>query len=294
MLKKLLTVSALLCAMTVNAQIFNVESTRRVNLPSGVAIEEALISPDGAKVAYTQLYAEGLNVLDLATGVEKSVSDKGIAMDMAFAENGTVLVFDEVSYDANHTRRVAVKSKDLTSGKTRTLLAPTRTLNGVSVDASGIRTIDNGRISAASERPVLSINMGQLCITRGGTTTVLSPLGSEGMSYMWPSLSPDGRHICFYAAGLGCYTCNLDGSDTKKLGWLRAAKWYDNETVVGMHDLSDGKFTVSSEIIAVTRDGSVRQTISDKNLVAMYPSVAPGKVAFSTVDGRLFILNLKK
>lgn len=294
MLNKLLTVTALMGAMAVNAQIFKVESIERVTLPSGVAVEEALLSPDGAKVAYTQLYADGVSVLDLANGSDQLISPKGIAMDMAFANNGKTLVYDEVSYDTNHVRRVAVKTTDLTSGETKVLIKSTRKLNGVTVDESGIRTVENGKINAPAARPVLSINLGQLCITRGNKTEVLSPLGTSGMSYLWPSLSPDGKRICFYAAGLGCYTCNVDGSDVKKLGWLRAAKWYDNNTVVGMHDLTDGKFTVSSEIIAYSNDGSVSQTLTDGKTVAMYPSVAEGKIAYSTVDGRLFIINLKK
>ncbi len=293
MFKKFITVLALAGAMAANAQIFQIESVERVNLPAGVAVEEAVISPDGAKVAYTQLYAEGLSVLDLSNGVNKLVSPAGIALDLAFTADGAGLVYDEVTYDANHARRVAVKSTDLASGKTETLIASTRTLNGVTVDESGIRTVDNGRINAKAVRPVLSINLGQLCITRGNKTEVLSPLGTEGMSYLWPSLSPDGTRICFYAAGLGCYTCNLDGSDLHKLGWLRAAKWYDNNTVVGMHDRTDGKFTVSSEIIARTADGMISQQLSDGNLVALYPSVADGKISFSTVDGRLFIINVK-
>ena len=293
MLKKCFTVLALVGAIAANAQIFEIQSVERVNLPAGVAVEEAVMSPDGAKVAYTQLYADGLSVLDFSNGVNKVVSPKGVALDLAFTADGAGLVYDEVTYDAKHMRRVTVKSTDLLSGKTETIVAPTRTLNGVSVDASGVRAVDNGRINASAERPVLSINMGQLCITRGNKTEVLSPLGTEGMSYLWPSLSPDGKRICFYAAGLGCYTCNLDGSDMHKLGWLRAARWYDNNTVVGMHDRTDGKFTVSSEIIARTADGRLSQQLSDSNLVALYPSVAEGKIAFSTVDGRLFIINLK-
>ena len=114
------------------------------------------------------------------------------------------------------------------------------------------------------------------------------------MSYLWPSLSPDGKRICFYAAGMGCYTCALDGSDVRKLGWIRAAQWYGNDVVVGLHDRNDGRFTTESAILAKSIDGKETQTITPANVVAVLPSVAEGKIAYSTVDGRVFVLDVTR
>ena len=300
MRKITLAVMAVMTAELVSAQLFDVGAAKEVTLPQGISVEQAVINKAGTKVAYIDMHGTGLGLMDLTTGSHVAVSKKAIALDLAFSPDGNNLVYDEVTYDSRHARKVSVKAYNIASRKSSTVLSDTRTLNGVSVNNNCVTAIDNGKqrvhkiVKIDNQTPVLSINLGQLCITRNGKTEVLSPLGTAGMSYLWPTLSPDGTKICFYAAGMGCFTCNLDGSDVKKLGWLRGAKWYDNSTAVGMHDLSDGRFITESAIIAKSADGTVSQTLVDASTVAIYPSIAEGKIAYSTVDGRLFIVDVTK
>lgn len=298
MKKALLSVMALAGVITVNAQLFEVGRTTEVTLPAGSAAEQAVISSDGSKIAFVDMHGAGLQLINLSTGSVTAVSPSASGLDLAFSNDGATLVFDQISY-RGHERHVAVKSYDIASGKTATLVSDTRNLQGVSARGGNITAIDGGkartrRIGSAPAAPVLSIDHGQLCITAGGNTTVLSPLGRDGMSYLWPSLSPDGKRICFYAAGMGCYTCALDGSDCRKVGRLRAAQWYDNNTVVGMLDRNDGQFTTESAIIARSIDGVSSQTITPAAHVAVLPSVADGKIAYSTVDGRVFVVDVTK
>lgn len=300
MRKFTLAMVAVLTAEVMSAQLFEVGSPREVSLPQGVSVEQAVINKAGTKVAYVDMHGTGLQLMDLTTGSNVAVSKKGVSLDLTFTPDGNNLVYDEVTYDSHHARKVTVKAYDIAKAKHSTVVDNTRTLNGVSVNNNCVTAIENGRqrvhkiVKIDNEAPILSINLGQLCITRNGVTTVLSPLGTAGMSYMWPTLSPDGSRICFYAAGMGCFTCNLDGSDVKKLGWLRAAQWYDNNTVVGMHDLTDGRFITKSSIVAKSADGAVSQTLIDESKVALYPTVAEGKIAFNTADGRLFIVDVTK
>ncbi|MDE6463924.1 MAG: hypothetical protein K2L16_04750, partial [Muribaculaceae bacterium] len=125
-----------------------------------------------------------------------------------------------------------------------------------------------------------------------GRTVTLDPQGRG--SYLWPQLSPDGTKIVYYLAGRGCFVCDTDGSNVRPLGMLRAAKWLDNETIVGMNDVDDGEFITSSSIIASNLEG-VRQTLTSDDVIALYPSAsADGRnIAFATPEGRLFIINLK-
>jgi len=300
MRKFTLAMVAVFAAEVMSAQLFEVGVTREVSLPQGVSVEQAVINKAGTRVAYVDMHGTGLQLMDLTTGSNVAVSSKGVGLDLTFTPDGNTLVYDEVSYDSRHARKVAVKAYNIATRKNSTVVSDSRTLNGVSVNNNSVTAIENGRqrvhkiVKEDNQSPILSINLGQLCITRNGVTTVLSPLGTAGMSYMWPTLSPDGNKICFYAAGMGCYTCNLDGSDVKKLGWLRAAQWYDNTTVVGMHDLTDGRFITESSIVAKSADGAVSQTLVDSSKVALYPTVAKGKIAYNTVDGRLFIVDVTK
>ncbi len=293
MKKCIMGVAAVLSVFAMQAQVLEVTGISPVAVPAGTQVAEAVLSPDGTHVAYTDIVAAGLYLMPVGSAAATLVSPQGIAMDLSFTPDGSALVYDAVSYDASHRRHVAVNRYEIERGATTNIVRGTRGLQGVTVADDGIHAVVDGSLGTAASAPVLSIDRGQLCITRNGNTTVLSPLGTAGMSYLWPSLSPDGTRICFYAAAMGCYTCNLDGSDIKHLGWLRAARWYDNNTIVGMRDHTDGRFTTSSAIIAVKADGSVRQTLTDSSYVAVLPSVAPGKIAFSTVDGKLYIMNIK-
>lgn len=300
MKKALIGAAALLSVAVANGQLMEVTGITAVPLPAGVVVEQAVVSPDGSHVAFTDLRSPGIALLDVATSTVTPVSRAGIGLDMSFSPDGRTLVYDEVSYD-NSRRMVSVHAYTLANGRSSQVLAPTHELQGVAVTDAKVSTVAAGRFksntlsqAAVAERPVLSIDRGQLCITAAGQTKVLSPLGTAGMSYLWPTLSPDGTRICFYAASMGCYTCKLDGSDVRNIGWLRAASWYDNNTLVGMHDITDGTATTQSEIIACTADGTVSQTLTPANYIAVLPSVAEGCIAFSTVEGNLYFINIAK
>lgn len=293
MKKCIIGAAAILAAVAMHAQVLEVTGITPVALPAGAQVAESVLSPDGTHIAYTDIVADGLYLLPLGSTTATLVSPQGVAMDLSFTPDSKTLVYDAVSYDSSRRRHVAVNRYEIGRGATTNIVRSTRNLQGVTVADDGIHAVVDGSLAGRAAAPVLSIDRGQLCITRHGATTVLSPLGTAGMSYLWPSLSPDGTRICFYAAAMGCYTCNLDGSDVKHLGWLRAARWYDNNTVVGMRDHTDGRFTTSSAIIAAKADGSARQTLTDSSYIAVLPSVAHGKIAFSTVDGKLYIINVK-
>lgn len=300
MKKVLLGAAALLSAAVASGQLLDVTGITAVSLPAGVAVEQAVVSPDGSHVAYTDLRSPGISLLNVSNSTVTPVSRAGIGLDMSFSPDGRTLVYDEVRYD-NSRRMVSVHAYTLATGRSAQVVAPTRELQGVAVSNAKVSAVAGGRIesrtlsqAAVAERPVLSIDRGQLCITSGGRTRVLSPLGTTGMSYLWPTLSPDGTRICFYAASMGCYTCRVDGSDVKKIGWLRAASWYDNNTLVGMHDITDGCATTQSEIVACSADGTVRQSLTPACYIAVLPSVADGRIAFSTVEGDLYFINIAK
>ncbi len=301
-MKKILLSAAVLAASFIcQAQLVEVTGTQRVTLPEGMIVAIPTISPDGSFVVVSDAGSDALTRINLADGTTTVVTRNGNGHDVAISSDGSNIVFRQVTMDRNHLRRTALKSVNLANGREIEIVAPTRRLNtGVAMSGTTVTAVEKGRVKArnlaggrAEQAPVVSINYGHLDYTAGGRTVTLDPQGRG--SYLWPQLSPDGTRIVYYLAGRGCFVCDTDGGNIRPLGMLRAAKWLDNSTVVGMNDVDDGEFITSSSIIASSLDGT-RQTLTSSDVVAMYPSVSAdgSRVAFSTPEGELYIINIAK
>lgn len=282
------------------SQLLDVASVEKVALPTGVVVDKAIISPQGDYLLVSDNVQGGLQTYDLATSELRTVTKaNGSSYDPRISADGKTIVYREAQVGNDRLRRLSLKSVNMTTGETQTIVSPTRNLQGLAVDAAGVVAIDGGKMrrssGASKATPVASIDKGQLMITVNGSTKMLSPNGTTGQSYLWPSVSPDGTRVLYYLATVGAYTCKIDGSDVKFVGKYRAARWYDNNTVVGMKDYYDETDCVtSSKIYAVSFDGSESQLLTADDVLAMYPSVnADGsKIAFSTPAGEAYIINV--
>ena len=298
MMRKLLFALALGFSMSAMGQVLHVTSIDKVNLPEQAAV--AAISPQGDYLLLTSATNQGLTKLDLATNQTQVLSTAASAgHNVKISPDGQTVVYREGSFNEKHLRLSSLKSVNLATGASQVLVKPTRDLQGYAVDATSAGVVNKGKYSnkaigtaKAQKVPVLSINKGQLMITVNGKTRQLSPNGTQ-YSYMWASLSPDGTKVLYYQAAHGTYVCNLDGSNVRKVGKMRAPVWYDDNTIVGMMDLDDGEFIYASTIVAATLDGTT-QTLTGDATIAMYPHAAAGKIAFSTPAGEAYIINVTK
>ena len=294
-MKKILVSAMLLCSSVLGfAQLVEIQSVDKIDLPEGVSVNQATISPDGSFVVFSQNAKGGLHKMDLASKEINMISANGNSFDLKIAADGTV-VFRESRTAENKLRYTSLKAVDARGVET-TLVAPTRDLNGFAVNGTNVMTVDNNKVEAKSlnggaavQMPVASIRYGQLCIDG----KVISPNGQEGASYLWPSISPNGTKVCYYLVTKGCYVANIDGSNPVYIGQLRATKWLDDLTVVGMNDLDDGSVVTSSKLIAASIDGQVKQELTVDESLAMFPSTNGKRIAYSTPMGDLFIINLK-
>lgn len=301
MKKILLSAAVLTASLFASAQLVEVTATGEVTLPEGMVVVIPTISPDGSFVVVSDAATDALTRINLADGATTVVTRNGSGQDVAISEDGTRIVFRQSTIDRNHLRRTALKSVDMTSGRESEIVAPSRRLNmGVAMAGNSVTAVENSRVKArnlaggrAEQAPVVSINYGHLDYTANGRTVTLDPQGRG--SYLWPALSPDGTKVVYYLAGRGCFVCNTDGSDVREIGALRAAKWLDNNTVIGMRDVDNGEFVTSSCIIASDLNG-VKQILTGDDVIAMYPSASAdgSKVAFATPEGKLYILTLNK
>ena len=294
-MKKILISAMLLCSSVLGfAQLVEIQSVDKIDLPEGVSVNQATISPDGSFVVFSQNTKGGLHKMDLASKEINMISANGNSFDLKIAADGTV-VFRESRTAENKLRYTSLKAVDARGVET-TLVAPTRDLNGFAVNGTNVMTVDNNKVEAKSlnggaavQMPVASIRYGQLCIDG----KVISPNGQEGASYLWPSISPNGTKVCYYLATKGCYVANIDGSDPVFVGAIRAAKWLNDLTVVGMHDIDNGSVVTSSKLVVASIDGKTAQDITVKESLAMFPTTNGKRIAYSTPMGDLFIINLK-
>lgn len=302
-MKKKLFLLLLGLPLTAAAQVFQIKGTHELVLPDSDS-HVAAMSPKGDFLLLTDGENKGLRKYDISTGRTTTLSDAGGAgYGVEISADGSSALFRETTFDSGHLRYTTLKLADLASGRSENIVKASRQLQGYSLNGGRISTTEGGLSRAriigkattvASSRPALSISNGQLMMSRGTRAEVFSPLGQD-KSYIWPSLSPSGEKVLFYVAGDGAYVCSTDGSNVVSLGIIRAPKWYDDSTVVGMRDEDDGVTVQSSAVIASDLSGHT-QVLSPSSVIAMYPQVAPeaGQISYSTPEGKTYIIEVGK
>lgn len=282
------------------AQVVNVASMKRVTLPAGVAVDKAVVSPTGNFVVVSDLNARGLKKIDLATGKSTILSKTASNYDVRISADGSQVMFREYSTDANRLRWATLKTVNTSTLKEQTLVAKSRDIQGTALCGNTAAVVDKGRFSkkalsstADKIAPVASIDHGALKLTVNGTTRNLSPQGTAGQSYLWPSVSPDGKQVLYYLVGYGTFVCDINGKNVRPMGNLRAARWIDNTKIVAMRDTDNGVTITSSAVIAKNVDNLREQQLSPSSLIALYPSASAKAITFSTLNGDLYLITLK-
>lgn len=299
-MKKVLLALALCVSFSGMAQLVNVTSIDKVNIPESAVNKVAAISPQGDYILVTTDYNCGLTKYDLSTGATQVITQaQGAGHDAQISPDGNSVVYRERSTNKKHLQMKAVKTKNLATGAEQQLVKPTRELQGVAIDGNTAVAMNNGKMSkkaltggnAQVSVPVLSTKDFKLYITRDGRTTEFMPAGDY--RYIWASMSPDATKALFYCSGNGAYVCNLDGSNLVSLGKLQAPKWMSNEMIVGMKTTDNGEVYTSGEIVVADLNGN-SQVLTSGDIIAMYPLPADGKIAFSTPTGEAYIINFAK
>lgn len=296
-MKNVLLALALCMSFSGFAQVLNVASVNKVPIPANPNAKVAGISPNGDYLLLSTSTNVGLTKFDLKTNESKVLTNaRGAGFNAQISSDGASVIYREDSYTANHLRMERLNSVNVESGAVANIVAPTRNLQGYAIEGTTVAAVNKGKLAAKGKvsLPVLSINNRQLMITRNGKTSVFSPNG-ENFSYIWPSVSPDGTKALYYVCGVGAFVCDIDGSNVKSLGTVRAPQWYGNDVVIGMNDVDNGEMILSSSIVATTLSGQ-QQVLTDASVVAMYPytSLNGGKIAFSTPAGEAYIININK
>ncbi len=277
-MKKIFLSLALAVSMMASAQVFEVGQLTKLATPENADAKVAGVSPDGSYILLTSGSNHGLQRFDIATGKTTVLSTaSGAGYNVKVSNDGQEIVYRETSIGKDHLRKHDVVRLNMAAAKRMTVAKGQRDVKKM--------VLSNTQMSVTIENRLIVLN-------RNGKNITLAPNGSHE-SYIWPSISPDGKKLCYYVCGNGCWVSNIDGSNKQYIGHgVQAAKWYDNNTLVAMDSKDDGHFTTESTIVAYTLDGK-KQVLTNNSMIAMYPYVAANAIVFSTLEGETYMLNVK-
>ena len=252
---------------------------QQLRTPSSEELKVAGFSPKGDYLLLTNDVNNGLIRYDLATGATQTISEaSGAGWSVKISEDGQCIVYRERYMDANQLMKHDIVKYDMSDQKKVVVAKDQRNLNQL-VHANGANSV--------------TINEDlHIMLVHNGKNIILAPNGTNE-AYNWASISPDGQKILYYVSGKGCYTCDLKGANVQYIAsHCRAPQWYDNNTIIGMHDEDDGKYLTASAIVAYNLQGQ-KQILVNKEMMAIYPYAAKGQIAFSTAGGEIYLMKVK-
>jgi hypothetical protein len=203
-----------------------------------------------------------------------------------------------------------IYSIDIISGEEKAIAIGLKELNGMDVYMDEFVFFDNGEKkihtfsmdksvleSLPQKEPIFVSNEDlKIYIHKDGVKTLLEPFGKkDDYNYVWASIAPDNKRILF-TVGNDSYITSFDGTNLVKLEDIRAPKWLNNDYIIAMRDKDDGHEYSASDIVALKIDGSNFQQLSlSSEAIKMYPAPSPDgkRIAFHTVDGRIYLMNLE-
>ncbi len=262
------------------------------------------VSPDGKQLLVTTPKSKGLYLIDLKSGKRRVISElPGAGYEPVFSSDGRYLCFKSDEY-LNKRKVSSLQKIDLITGDTITLESGSRNLsrpvvagNNIVYLADGnqrVKGFQNNILKSSNNETYILLEELTPVLYVNGVKKIFKP-GGDG-SYIWVSLSPDKTKILYLLVGKGTFVCDLNGNILASPGKLNAPKWLNNQIIIGMDDKDDGHKITSSEIVAFSIASKKKINITssnDKKEMYPYPFADGKRIAFSTSDGRLFIITVE-
>jgi len=300
MKKTILAVALLAAAQMVAYAQVDVISVNKLPLKEGAELFHPVFSPKGDFLLLTSINFQGLVKYDLKTNETTKLTDAvNAGYQPQISDGGKVVVFRDVEYK-NNRRYTSIKSLDIEKQKVSTVDKLSRDMHAFGFMGGTVKVASKDRIIskrlATDVRTVntsylVNIEDQSLVLYKDNVRKVLNPNGN--CSYIWPSISPDQKHIVYTALDYGCTTCvcDIDGKNVVKLGYIGAPVWMGNNWIVGMEDKDDGHQTISSKLKAAKIDGSYSQYIPTSNEIVMYPAATEKSIAY-VADGAVYLMEI--
>lgn len=291
---KLLTIAAA-CALLASAQ--DVRVARHEQLLQGTSGYNPVLSDDGQKLLFSGEDYKGLSLYDFADGSVERISDDVMAgFEPAFSADGASVFYLSQTRDDMRVYR-EMKACDLESGVTSLVAGKSRgMMSPVAVDGGVAVVSDNGRLMKAhgAAAGAFAYSQGaEIVVVSGGVEKKLAPVATK-YTYLWTSLSPDRTRILFYAGGKGAYVCDLEGNILASLGRYTSPRWMGNDYVVATCSTDDGHRFLTSQIVLLKADGSLKKELTTPDSMTMDPSASAvgNRIVYSSLDGRMYVMEL--
>jgi len=297
-MKRILLLVALI-GQVAFAQKIDVQSVVVINNTEAGGCYYPAFSPAGDYLLATAENYAGLKQYTFADKTIRTLTkDAGAGYGVQISADGNTIVYKKNEFVKN-LRHSSLISYSRKTGTQQQLVAPTREALTARFSANKPqfvkgKTLVAPNITRTESAPVICIEDQKMVLYAAAGRKVITPNGTQA-SYIWPSISPDGKNIAYTVAGKGTFVSKIDGTNPVSIGKLNAPRWINNQWLVGMDDKDDGQNLVSSSILAVSIDGKVRQTIqTPAGKKAMYPvaSADGSRIAFNTEKGELYLLTI--
>ncbi len=282
-----------LSALTATArQVTVVEKTQLLKGVEG-AVHYPVLNKTGDRLLFSDGAAQGLKMYDLNDNVVTRISDaQGAGIDAAFGADGNVYYVTQEASQENLIYRTG-HCYDVNRASSRVVLEAQHGAVRPEVGTAGI-ALKGERKSFSSTRNLgtaVFVKGSKIFVTVGGKTREYAPVESHA-GYLWPSLSPDGKKVVFFAAGKGIVVIDLEGNVLSMLGNYEMPCWYDNDYVVAQNAKDDGHQFTSSNILILKADGSFKTELTAPTSMTMQPTCAAGKIVYTSIDGQLYLMKI--
>lgn len=249
---------------------------RALMLPEGA--HHPVISPDGTRLLFSTDVHTGLRSLDLTTGIVSVIDDAAAAgFQPVFSADGSTVFYRTAKID-DGLMYCDVRSFTFDKKEMRKLAAYSRNSENLSALT--------GKNYAYSDYKTIKV-----CID--GVIKDLNPI-ADSHSYLWSSLSADGRHILFTEPFKGVFVADINGTNQKKiLDKGSFASWAGDDTIIAVISHDDGYVVTDSRLVAVNvTTGKITDLTSSDIIVGEATASFDGKVVFTDIKGKMFIINL--
>lgn len=297
---KLLSITLFIVCVfsSANAQL-RTSTVEKLPLEPSHQWNQPQFSPDGKYIYFTTLDFNGIWEYSLELKNSRIITaDAQSGFGFALSKDGKQISYRRSMNDESTKERLQeLVLLDLVTGASRIAASgsdvsiPTFVQNELTFTAGKKLELPSRAVSV--ESIILGIENTKIALSRNGKKVLLDPLGDG--SYVWPSMSPDGRKLLAYDMEKGTLVCDVNGNNVLLLGRLDAPTWTrDGKWIVYMDDKDDGHNITSSEIWASSQDGSEKvQLTTTGRVLEMYPSCSPteNKIVCSSLGGELYVIS---
>jgi Tol biopolymer transport system component len=288
----------------ISAGQIRITNTQTVPLPSGQFWMAPGWAPDGKAFYVTSSQYRGLWRYDLHSGVLVHITDDaGAGFGWAVSADGARVAYRRtVDGPQPGDRTQEIVRADLASGSSTTMTGAGSVDNPVfSGDALLVNDARRGYVALGNDEPaagtvaVLGIENTKIALLKNGGKVLVDPFGDG--SYIWPSLSPDGKLLLAYDMARGAFVCDLQGNALVRLGRIDAPAWTRNGSwIISMREKNDGHVITGADLYATKPDGSTKIQLTNTPVVKLAPSCSPvdNRILCATADGSVMIMTYEE